>query len=106
MILGLQALISGAVARPGTALDPRVVAVSTLAVAALFTPVRSRVQSIVDRRFNRERYDAAWIVAGFSGRLRDQLDLPTVSAELRSTATQTLQPTTTGVWLRARPGLH
>lgn len=104
LVLGLQALIGGVVARPGTALDPWVVAISTLAVAALFTPARTGVQSVVDRRFNRERYDSARIVAGFSGRLRDQLDLPTVSAELRATTTRALEPATTGVWLRTRTG--
>ena len=102
LTLIMQTLISLAVAAPGTSLDPRVVALSTLVVAALFNPLRGRVQSVVDRRFHRERYDAARIVAGFSGRLRDQLDLTTVSGELRATTTRALEPSTTGVWLRAR----
>ncbi len=104
IVLLLQGLISGAVAAPGTELDPRVVAISTLVVAALFNPLRRRVQSAVDRRFNREHYDTARIVAGFSGRLRDQLDLPTVSGELRTTTTRALEPAATAVWLRRRPG--
>ena len=81
----------------------RVIAISPLVVAALFNPLRRRVQSAVDRRFNRERYDTARIVAGFSGRLRDQLDLPTVSGELRTTTTLALEPASTDVWLRPRP---
>lgn len=97
----LQRLVTGAFAA-GTDPEPWVVAASTLLVAALFHPVRIRVQSAVDRRFHRERYDAAAIVAGFSGRLRNQLDLPTVTGELCVTTGQALEPVTTGVWLRAR----
>ena len=101
MILVLQSLVSGAVAGPGSKLDPRVVAASTLVVAALFNPVRVRVQSVVDRRFHRARYDAERTVAGFAGRLRDELDLPTLTGELRRTTNEAVEPTTTGVWLRA-----
>lgn len=99
--LVLQRLVSSAVA-PGGELEPWVVAASTLVVAALFNPVRTRVQAAVDRRFNRERYDAAGIVAGFSARLRGQIDLPTVSHELAATTARALEPSTTAVWLRPR----
>ena len=99
--LTLQRLLTGAFAAGGE-LDPWVVAASTLLAAALFNPVRSRVQAAVDRRFHRERYDTSRIVAGFSARLRDQLDLQTVSGELASTATHALEPSTTAVWLRPR----
>lgn len=99
--LVLQRLVSSAVA-PGGELEPWVVAASTLVVAALFNPVRTRVQAVVDRRFNRERYDSAGIVAGFAGRLRGQIDLPTVSRELAATTAHALEPSTTAVWLRPR----
>ena len=102
LILIMPSIVSGVLATPGSELDPRVVAISTLVVAALFDPVRRRVQSAVDRRFHRARYDATRIVAGFSGRLRDQLDLPTVSGELRATTVRALEPASTGVWLRPR----
>jgi len=102
LVLMMQGIVSGVVASPGSELDPRVVAISTLIVAALFNPVRRRVQAAVDRRFHRASYDATRIVAGFSGRLRDQLDLLTVSGELRATTVRALEPASTGVWLRAR----
>ncbi|HEX6867713.1 MAG TPA: hypothetical protein VF119_02850, partial [Candidatus Limnocylindrales bacterium] len=81
---------------------PVVVAGSTLVVAALFQPLRVRVQRAVDRRFHRTRYDAERTVAGFSGRLRDPLDLPTLTAELRRTTTDAVEPAATTVWLRAK----
>jgi len=100
-IIGLQTLISGVMAGPSTEIDPLVVAASTLVVAALFNPVRVRVQAIVDRRFHRARYDAERTVAGFAGRLRDELDLATLAADLRRTTVEAVQPSTTGIWLRA-----
>ena len=80
-----------------------VVAAATLAVAAVFQPLRRRVQALVDRRFNRRRYDAARTIATFSDRLREQVDLATLTAELLAVADRTVEPTMVSLWLRHRP---
>jgi hypothetical protein len=77
-----------------------IVAGATLAVAAVFGPVRRRIQAVVDRRFNRGRHDAAHTIAVFSDRLHQQIDLDALAAELLAVADQTMQPTQVSLWLR------
>jgi hypothetical protein len=75
------------------------VAVSTLAAAAAFNPVRRRVQHAVDRRFNRARYDSDLIVAAFAARLQDGIDIEAVRADLGGTVQQALEPEHLSVWM-------
>jgi hypothetical protein len=78
------------------------VAASTLAAAAAFSPLRRRVQRVVDHRFNRARYDADVTVAAFAARLQDEVDLDSVRADLAGVVTSTLEPAHLSVWLGER----
>ncbi len=79
--------------------SPVAVAASTLAAAALFAPLRRRTQRLIDRRFNRTRYDAQATVAAFSGRLRDSIDSDAISGELLRVIEKTIAPTHASVWI-------
>ena len=96
-ILVLQALLSS---EAGTSTP--VVVVSTLLVAIVFQPLRARIQTATDRRFNRSRYDATRIVAGLAGRLRGEVDLQDVTGDVVRTVVTTMEPASAGIWLHQR----
>lgn len=95
LVVALQAVLAGL-----TQGQTLAVAGSTLVAAALFQPVRRRVQAIVDRRFDRARYDAQRTVDAFAGRLRDEVDLSRLQAALISTTDDAVRPISATVWLR------
>jgi hypothetical protein len=99
VVVGLQSVLT-----PFTRGDTVPVAASTLIVFALFQPLRRRVQSTIDRQFYRARYDAERTQAAFAARLRDNVDLESLGAEVRSVVGATIAPRSVGLWLRPREG--
>ena len=95
LVFGFQELLA-----PFTAKSDLAVAGSTLAVAALFRPLRARFQGFIDRRFYRQKFDAEQTVSEFSAHLRDQVDLDAITVQLTEAIRDTVQPTQVSVWLR------
>ena len=98
LILALQALV-GAVTG-NLSQQPLVIVASTLVIAALFQPLRRRLQNIIDRRFYRLKYDAAKVMAAFSATLRNEVDLDQLRTHLLEVVQETMQPTQASLWLR------
>ena len=101
-IIGLQALVSTITGHFSLASQsPLVLVVSTLVIAALFQPLRRRLQQIIDRRFYRRKYNAARTLAAFSAMLRDEVDLGELHEQLLAVVEETMQPVHISLWLRA-----
>jgi hypothetical protein len=102
LLVGVYAGIVLLATRVVSIKTPVAVAGSTLAAAALFNPLRQRVQRVVDRRFNRARYDADRTVAAFAARLKDAVDLDSVREDLAGVVHEALEPAHVSVWLSER----
>jgi len=98
-VVGLQAVLRVISGQESTL----AVVVSTLAIAALFNPLRRRVQAFVDRRFYRKKYDARKTLEAFSGRLRDETDLHTLRKDLMDVVKETMEPAHVSLWVRHGP---
>jgi hypothetical protein len=102
LIIGLESLVG--VITGQSSQQPVVLVVSTLVIAALFQPLRQRIQHIIDRRFYRRKYDAARTLAAFSTTLHNEVDLATLSERLVGVVEETMQPASVSLWLR--PAAH
>ena len=102
LVVGLLAgVVALAAALVGTRFDsPLVVAATTLGVAALFNPLRRRVQRVVDRRFNRSRYDAERVMDEFAHSLRDEVEEEAVVEGWQGVVKETMHPSSVGVWVK------
>lgn len=100
LIIGLGSLVGVMTRQPS---QPVVLVISTLVIAALFLPVRRRLQATIDRRFYRHKYDAESILASFSATLRNEIDLTELSQRLVEVVQETMQPDNVSLWLRPSP---
>jgi hypothetical protein len=98
LVIALQSLVR-VLTGAGTQ-QPLIIVASTLMIAALFQPLRRRIQAIIDRRFYRRKYDVAKTVEAFSATLRNEVDLSQLSEQLLAVVQETMQPTHISLWLR------
>jgi hypothetical protein len=96
-VVALQRILSGVT---GSAQNEIVTVLSTLAIAALFVPLRNRIQNAIDKRFNRNKYDAQQVLSDFAHTMRDETDLEKLTGRLMQVVDETMQPRSISVWLK------
>jgi hypothetical protein len=102
-VVGLQSLLNAVVtARSGASFAPPIIVLTTLLIAALFQPLRQRIQQAVDRRFYRSKYDAHRAIEQFGASLRQQVDLPALTSQLVGVVQETMEPSNISLWLSER----
>jgi hypothetical protein len=106
-VIGMQALVNAFAQRQSSAPSPILIVVTTLVIAALFQPLRHRLQSIIDRRFYRRKYDATRTLNAFSAHQRNEVDLSALSQHLMAVVQETMQPAHISLWLHSpQPTAH
>ncbi len=101
-VIGVQALVNTIAPHPGNESSPVLIVITTLLIAALFQPLRRMIQRFIDRRFYRSKYDTRKTLEAFSATLRQEVDLSTLTGQLVSVVTETMQPEHVSLWLRER----